>query len=69
MTSRQPGSGESFARWKPRGLLVLAAKGYESSDGPRLVEAANPRELREAIENPATWPWPQRKFQVFPSSR
>jgi hypothetical protein len=26
--------------------------------GPRLVEALNPRELREAIENAAGWPWP-----------
>jgi hypothetical protein len=26
--------------------------------GSRLVEALNPRELREAIENAAGWPWP-----------
>jgi hypothetical protein len=26
--------------------------------GPRLVEALNPRELREAIEKAAGWPWP-----------
>ncbi|GAA2456668.1 hypothetical protein GCM10010191_90120 [Actinomadura vinacea] len=27
--------------------------------GPRLVEALNPRELRDAIENAANWPWPK----------
>ncbi|WP_131732254.1 hypothetical protein [Actinomadura formosensis] len=40
-----------------------------SPDGVRLVEAANPRELRTAIENPAAWPWPQRKFLPAASRR
>ncbi|MFG1852172.1 hypothetical protein ACGFJT_10045 [Actinomadura geliboluensis] len=32
------------------------------SDGPGLLETANPRELREAIKDPATWRRSQRKF-------
>lgn len=40
-----------------------------SPEGARLVEAANPRELREALENPAAWPWPQHKFLMRPSGR
>jgi hypothetical protein len=28
--------------------------------GMRLVEAVNPRELREAIVNPGAWPWPRQ---------
>ncbi|URN05839.1 hypothetical protein LUW74_22700 [Actinomadura madurae] len=27
-----------------------------------MLEAANPRELRDAIENPAAWPSSQREF-------
>jgi hypothetical protein len=29
------------------------------ADRARLVEAANPRELREAIDHPESWPWPR----------
>ncbi|MFC5752178.1 hypothetical protein [Actinomadura rugatobispora] len=28
-------------------------------DGPRLVEAINPGELRYALKKPAGWPWPR----------
>ncbi len=33
--------------------------------GPlRLVEAHSPKELREAIANAATWPWPRAHWSV-----
>ena len=31
-------------------------------EGARLLEAINPRELRDAIANPSTWPYPRCKF-------
>jgi hypothetical protein len=34
--------------------------------GSRLVEALNPHELREAIENATGWPWPKTGSSTRP---